>query len=290
MMPNAVLTALMTAAALALPADAQVAEPSKNPLKMTISVVIKEEEIKGKPGKVAHKLIGSGEAAYPDGAALQFGIRLKEDQNFVIRGQGYVTAGRWEIELPPMGDNIYHGMYVCQVDFDPELQVSGLVGKIAADKRGRNNTKCEQKIGSDEAIAKETSEMNAWYKERLKTYRTIFEKVKAEYAAQTAAKNKANWQNAVLAAREQLLALDEEIAAGRKRRLNILRQDVYDTLAGAVMRLSDYGIAAYTAQLAFDGTPPTESKIGHNEEVARKAIELIEQALSGVKPPEEPKK
>ncbi|MEK7467529.1 MAG: hypothetical protein AAB074_08970 [Planctomycetota bacterium] len=285
------LNTLLLAAVLCTSARAQEPkEPGKNSLKMTISVVMKEQEVKGQAGKVAYKLIGSGEAAYPDGTALQFGIHLKDDQNFVIRGQGFVTAGRWEIELPPMGDNIYHGQYVCQIDFDPALQQNAVLGRIAADRRGRNNAKCEQKIGSDEAIAKETAEVLAWYKVNVKTFRAIFEKVGTEYAAQTVQKNKENWQKVTSAAQDELMALDTDLANGRKRRLNLLRQDLFDMLAGAVLTFKDYGINAYTAQLAFEGRPPRDSAIGHNEDVARKAIDTVEKATSGVKAPEEPKK
>jgi hypothetical protein len=290
MKSRTVLTALLATAALSLTAGAQVADPVKKGLKMTVSVVMKEQEVKGQPGKVAYKLVGSGEAAYPDGTALQFGIHLKDDQNFVIRGQGFVTAGRWEIELPPMGDNIYHGDYVCQVDFDPELQQRGIMTKIPADKRQRNNAKCDQRIGSDELINKDMGEALGWYKEKVRIFRSVFEKVKTAYEAQMTTKNQAAWRPITSGAQDELAALDVEMANWRKKRLNVLRQDLFDALAGALLTFKDYGIDAYTAQLAFDGRPPRDSTVAHNEEIARKAIETLEKATSGAKTPEEPKK
>ncbi len=289
MKPTLVLaaTALL---ALALPARAQAPTTMKNPPKMTISVSLKEEQVKGSPGKIAYKLIGNGEAAYPDGTALQLGIRLKEDQNFVIRGQGFVTAGRWEIELPPMGDNIYHGQYVCQIDFDPGLQMAGILGKIAADKRQRNVEKCEQKIGSDEMIAKEQAEVFKWYQEHAKTLRAVFDALKTEFAAQSVTKDKAKWQKLASESQDKLLEMDMEMATWRRRKLNVIRQDVFDAIAGAVLSLKDYGIEAYTSQIAFEGKPPRESAVPRTEEVVKAAFDAVDAALAGGKPPEEPKK
>lgn len=289
MKPTLVLAAAAVLA-LALPARAQAPQPMKNAPKMTISVSMKEEAVKGAPGKVAYKLVGSGEAAYPDGTALQFGIRFKTDQNFVIRGQGFVTAGRWEIELPPMGENIYHGQYVCQVDFDPGLQMPGIVGKIAADKRQRNEERCEQKIGTDEMIAKEQAEVFKWYQDRAKLLRGIFEAIRTEYAAQCVTKDKAKWQKLASESQDKLLEMDMEMATWRRRRLNVIRQDVFDALAGAVISFKDYGIDNYTAQIAFEGKPPRESGVPRTEEVVKAGLDAVDQALAGGKQPEEPKK
>lgn len=289
MKPTLVLAAAAFLA-LALPARAQAPTTMKNPPKMTISVSLKEEPVKGSPGKIAYKLLGTGEAAYPDGTALQFGIRLKEDQNFVIRGQGFVTAGRWEIELPPMGDNIYHGQYVCQIDFDPALQQAGILGKIAADKRQRNVEKCEQKIGNDEMIAKEQAEVFKWYQEHSKTLRAVFEALKTEFAAQSVTKDKAKWQKLASESQDKLLDMDMEMATWRRRKLNVIRQDVFDAIAGAVLSLKDYGIEAYTSQIAFEGKPPRESAVPRTEEVVKAAFDAVDAALAGGKPPEEPKK
>lgn len=289
MKPTMVLAAAAVLA-FALPCRAQGPQPMKNAPKMTIAVSVKEEPVKGAPGKVAYKLVGSGEAAYPDGTALQFGIRFKTDQNFVIRGQGFVTAGRWEIELPPMGDNIYHGQYVCQVDFDPGLQMPGIMGKIAADKRQRNEERCEQKIGTDEMIAKEQAEVFKWYQDRAKTLRGIFEAIRTEYTAQCVTKDKAKWQKLASESQDKLLEMDMEMATWRRRKLNVIRQDVFDALAGAVISLKDYGIDTYTAQIAFEGKPPRESGVPRTEEVVKAGLDAVDQALAGGKQPEEPKK
>lgn len=288
MKPVALVSTILAALA-ALDAGAQAVE-MKNPPKMTISVTVKEEPVKTAPGKVAHKITGTGEAAYPDGASVQFGIRFKDDRNFVIRGQGFVTAGRWEVELPPMGDNIYHGLYHCQVDFDPELQQPGVLPRIAADKRGRNNASCEQKVGSDEQIAKERETVIAWYKEKAKALAAAHDALKTEYGAQQTAKDRAKWQKVASATQDTLLDLDMAMAAWGRKRLNIMRQDVFDALSGAVLSLKDFGVDAYTAMLAFDGKPPKESAIPQTEEKVKRALDLVEQAAAGGKPPEEPKK
>jgi hypothetical protein len=222
---------------------------------------------------------------------LQFGLHLKDDTNFIIRAQGYVTAGRFEIELPELGNQaIYHGTYTCQVEFDPALQVGSQMAKLPADKRGRNNAKCEQKIGTDEEIAKETTEVLAWYKDEVAKLKAIFDTVKAEYTAQQAEKNKDKWRKVASPAQDKLMDLDTEIANWRKRRLNVMRQDLYDMLSGAVLTLRDYAIPAYEAQIAFVGKPPKDSGAAQHEEVVVNAIDKLQKAVVGAKAPEEPKK
>ena len=114
------LLAIAVLLSLAHSVDAQAPEMQTAP-KLTVTAKLREEPSKRDPKTILRFVGGSGEAAYPDGAALQFGVRLKEDQNFIVRMQGFVTSGKWEIELPALGNDVYHALYVCQVDWDPEF-------------------------------------------------------------------------------------------------------------------------------------------------------------------------
>ncbi|MCE9582634.1 MAG: hypothetical protein K8T20_09095 [Planctomycetes bacterium] len=285
------LLAVMFAVAMAAGTASAQAVEMKNPPKMTLSVVLKEKPDKNVPGKLTYTLTGSGEAAYPDGVNLQFGLHLKDDSNFIIRAQGYVTAGRFEIELPELGNkSLYHGMYTCQVDFDPELQVSNVMNKLPADKRGRNNAKCEQKIGTDAEIAEELEEVLGFYKGEVAKLKGLYDAIKAEYEAQLVTKDKDKWRKVASPAQDKLMDLDSELANWRKKRMNVMKQELYETLSGAILTLKDFGIDAYTTQLAFEGKPPKESAVAQHEEVVVSALDKLQKATAGAKAPEEPKK
>lgn len=285
------LGAVLTLSVLAGSASAQ-APIMKDPPKMSVTVVVKEKPDINVPGKMTFTVTGSGEASYPDGANLQFGLHLKDDANMIVRAQGHVTAGRWEIALPELSNkSIYHGLYTFQVDFDPELQVNSVLNNMPADKRGRNNAKSEQKLGTPEETAADLAEVMAFYKEQLAKFKSAFDTIKAEYDAQTTLKDRDKWWKVAIPVREKLTAQDSELANFRKRRLNVMRQDLYEALSGAVLTFKENGINAYATQLAFDGKPPKESPIPRYENAALAAIEKVQKGTAAAaKDPEEPKK
>jgi hypothetical protein len=277
---------VILALSAALPAGAQAPKEMKNPPRMTVKVASRDEPDKKDPKKILRKLTGSGDAEYPDGAALQFGVRLKEDQNFVMKAQGFVTGGKWEIELPGLGNDIYHGLYVCQVEFDPELQAPGIVPKLAADKRGRNSASTEHKIGTDEEIAAERKEVLEWYKGTLARAREKFDAVNKEYEAQKAAPNRESWNKFVGAISEQLGQMDLELAQWRKRRLNVMLHGILDAISTATLSLKEFALENYTAGIPFDGRkPPPGAGPEQNQEAIRamldKADKDIAAALTG---------
>ena len=275
---------------LARAADAQVNLPMKDPPKLTVSVTMKEAPSKGNPLVILRTITGAGDAAYPDGTALQFGVRLKEDQNFIVRSQGFVNGGKWEIELPPFGNDIYHGMYVCEVAFDPELQAPGIVPKLPADKRMINRGRCDQKIGTDAEIAKEREEALGYYKARLIQIRGIFDSVEAEYQAQLAGKDQEKWRKFVVVTQEKMTEVDNAMAAWSKRKRNVLNQETFEALTSVVLTLKDYAMDAYTAGLAFHGgRVPKGSGPEDHQQTIRALLEKADKALADVKPQEPPK-
>lgn len=280
---------LLLALLLAVPAAAQAPVVMKNPPKMTCTVAVKEVEVKDQKGKVAYKVIGSGEAAYPDGVALQFGLHLKEDTNFIYRNQGYVTAGKWEIDLPDLGARVYHGVYTFVIEFDPGLQEGGAVNKLPADKRGMNHATCDQKIGTDEMIAEETAAVLSYYKDAVAKFRAIYGEVKTEYDAQQKNRNQAAWQKVKSSAEDRLLDLDSAVAAFRKQKLNIMRVDLCDSLGGSILQLKDMALQEYTRMLGFEGRPPKESSVAQYEETFNAMFAKLDKETAGVKAPE-PKK
>lgn len=221
-------------------------QPMKDPPKLTVAVTMKEAASKRDPKVTLRTLRGTGEAAYPDGAALQFGIRMKDDQNFIIRTQGFVSAGKWDIELPVLGDDIYKGMYVCQVDFDPDHQGPGVLPKIAADKRGLNSAAAEQKIGTDEEIAKETAVVHGYYKLKLGELRGLIEAVLVEFRAQLTLEDAVKWKEVTSKSSDAFFKIDQEISEFRKRRRNVMSIHVCDGLAGLILKTRDYAFEDFS--------------------------------------------
>jgi hypothetical protein len=232
----------LVAAPLAASAQVGPKPPMKDPPKMTVAVTVKETPTRKDPKILVRTLRGSGEAAYPDGTALQFGIRMKDDQLFIMRTQGFVTGGKWDIELPAVGDDIYLGTYVCQIDFDPEHQAPGILPKIPSDKRQAHSAAVEQKIGTDEGIAKETAMVHGYYKLKLEQLHLLIDPILAEFRAQLTTKDEAKWNEMTSKASEEFFKIDREISTFRKRRRNVLSVKICDELCGLILSTRDYAL------------------------------------------------
>ncbi|MBI2922938.1 MAG: hypothetical protein HYY18_17930 [Planctomycetes bacterium] len=280
----AVLAALC---AFAVPAAAQ-APVMKDPPKLTVAAKLREEPSKKDPKLILRMVGGSGEAAYPDGAALQFGVRLKEDQTFIVRVQTFVTGGKWEVELPALGNDIWHGVYVCQVDWDPELQPPGINPKLPADKRGLNHAVAELKLGSDEEIRRDRDEVMGFYKARLNELHEIVDPLKTEFQSQKTAKDVDKWNKVANAARDRLYEMDRALANFRRKRRNVLCTDLFESLNNVILTTKDFGIDAYTAAVTAgisSGMTPDQVDKSISEHMGK-----LDKALAEVKAaPEAPK-
>lgn len=271
----------------AVSASAQ-APKMTNPPKLTLAAKLREEASKKDPKLMLRMVGGSGEAAYPDGAALQFGVRLKEDQNFIVRVQTFVSGGKWECELPALGNDIYHGVYVCQVDWDPEHQPPGITPKMPADKRGLNHAVAELKLGTDEEIRKDHDEVMGYYKLKLNELHAIIDPLRAEFQSQTAAKDVEKWNKVSSESQNKLYELDRSLANFRRRRRNLLCTELFESLNNVILTTKDFGIDAYTAAVTSSGAAAMTP-----EQVEKAILEhlgKLDKALAEVKAaPEAPK-
>ena len=111
-----------------------------------------------------------------------------------------------------------------------------------------------------------------------------------EFEAQKVEKNQAKWSKVSGEAQDKLMEMDSVMAAWRKRRMNVMFVDLFDTLSGSVLTLKDYAMQAFTDQLAFVGKPPTESQVPQHIEQLKAAMEKVDKATAAAKAPEEPKK
>jgi hypothetical protein len=244
-------------------------------------VKVEEAPLKRDPSIIVRTVTASGEADYPNGTALQFGIRLKDDTKFIGKTQGFVTDKRWEISLPAFGPDIYHGVYVCQVDFDPELQASGIVPKLPADKRQRNSQVAEQKLGTDAEIAAERAEVTKYYREVHGKIKAAYEALAAEYEKQVTTKDLETWKKVASKAADTMQAIDGEMVEFRKRRINVMMTKTLDTLGSTVLTVRDYLIDTYTAALQHTGRPQPGMNPKQHEDSVKALLEKVEKDLSG---------
>ncbi|NUN47944.1 MAG: hypothetical protein HUU15_03840 [Candidatus Brocadiae bacterium] len=278
---NVLRTAFCLLLACALTASAQGPTAMKNPPKLTITIVVEEAPLKRDPSIMIRTVTGSGEAEYPNGTALQFGIRLKDDTKVIGRTQGFVTDKRWEIALQPFGKDIYHGVYVCQVDFDPELQAPGIVPKLPADKRQRHSTTAEQKLGTDAEIAEERAEVTGYYRQVQGKIKTVYETVSAEYQRQLTEKDAAAWSKVVAASTETLQALDADLVQFRKKRINVMMAKSVDSLGSAILTLRDYLMDCYSMAIQNNGKPAMGMDPKQHEESVKTLLERVDTLLAG---------
>jgi hypothetical protein len=263
-----------------------------------LTIEAKAVEDRTADGETIRKVVASGDAEYEPGTILVLELRLKEDSSYIeSKQQVIVDSGGWTKESEWLGRNVYKGVYVARIGFDPAHQNRGWKGLRPDLNKGIQYKEAEVAIGTPEEMAAEMAGVEQFYVRALAKAKELLAAVEEQYAAQRKAQNARDWNAFVERSSSDWIDADRRIAEFGRLRMNILDVKTYNRISQVHAVATTFMFSELTAAIGIP-KPATKNEIDSAEATLRQirdSLSAVEERLANVvldpawRMPEKPK-